>query len=549
MSPRGLAAPSVLALAIAVATPASADDALMRGLLGIGTAVIMNGMQQNQPQPQPQQQPPAYSAPPQGAPRYVSPAPAGKNDPETLVVRGEIQRRLSMLGFDAGTPDGVFGPRTRRAIADFQKSIGRRPTGEITKGEIAILYERTGGAAPPSSGFAGLGTGAPASGGASGGFPKLGGSAAAGGFPALGKSTDAKAASGSGFPTLGAAPENATGGDTKFPAIGGGSGEKDGAAATAFPTLAAPANDPAGSSAFPTLGSGPKPKEAAYPTLGSPPEKDAAAFPAVSTGEAAAAETAEPAMPALGKPDPGPAAAMPSLAEPDKQGAPVMPPLAKPGPAAPEAAVTLADAARQTVYGSVDKLPAVLGIHFGQSAETAGEKLAAAGFGACQSAATLVCKRQTASMTDTVTVWTSEKEGVWAIARSMVFSDPAPADLVTAPFKSAYPELMDASGYRISAGDACTAGRISAGEVEQIVRGLPWLASSAGRPGFDAVAAFAAQCPLILSLSFSGSDMLNGASLVFADLTGVGRKIAADKAEAESAAKAKHKQLSDDLKL
>ena len=37
---------------------------------------------------------------------------------QTLIV----QQRLQSLGYDVGTPDGVIGPRTQRAIAAYQQS-------------------------------------------------------------------------------------------------------------------------------------------------------------------------------------------------------------------------------------------------------------------------------------------------------------------------------------------------------------------------------------------------------------------------------------------
>ena len=36
----------------------------------------------------------------------------------------ELQRRLSALGFDVGRVDGIFGSRTDRALADFQRNAG-----------------------------------------------------------------------------------------------------------------------------------------------------------------------------------------------------------------------------------------------------------------------------------------------------------------------------------------------------------------------------------------------------------------------------------------
>jgi N-acetylmuramoyl-L-alanine amidase len=46
----------------------------------------------------------------------------------TPMLRGddvaELQRRLSTLGFDAGRVDGIFGDRTSRALAEFQRNVG-----------------------------------------------------------------------------------------------------------------------------------------------------------------------------------------------------------------------------------------------------------------------------------------------------------------------------------------------------------------------------------------------------------------------------------------
>jgi N-acetylmuramoyl-L-alanine amidase len=36
----------------------------------------------------------------------------------------DLQRRLGSLGFDAGRADGIFGPETERAVADFQRNAG-----------------------------------------------------------------------------------------------------------------------------------------------------------------------------------------------------------------------------------------------------------------------------------------------------------------------------------------------------------------------------------------------------------------------------------------
>ena len=41
----------------------------------------------------------------------------------------ELQRRLGRLGFDAGRVDGIFGPLTARALAEFQRNSGLHPDG------------------------------------------------------------------------------------------------------------------------------------------------------------------------------------------------------------------------------------------------------------------------------------------------------------------------------------------------------------------------------------------------------------------------------------
>ncbi|MDH3604129.1 MAG: peptidoglycan-binding protein, partial [Candidatus Tectomicrobia bacterium] len=43
-----------------------------------------------------------------------------------------VQTKLNELGYDTGTPDGQFGPRTTSAIQEYQKDQGLAVTGEIT---------------------------------------------------------------------------------------------------------------------------------------------------------------------------------------------------------------------------------------------------------------------------------------------------------------------------------------------------------------------------------------------------------------------------------
>ncbi len=59
----------------------------------------------------------------------------------SAVVR-DAQRELNDRGYDAGPPDGVPGPRTRRALARFQRDNGMRPTGRFDRRTMAALETR-----------------------------------------------------------------------------------------------------------------------------------------------------------------------------------------------------------------------------------------------------------------------------------------------------------------------------------------------------------------------------------------------------------------------
>lgn len=68
----------------------------------------------------------------------LSGIPNVQTRPTDMDVR-EIQTLLNQRGFNAGTPDGIVGAGTLRAIAAFQRSIGRVPTGQLSAEELAIL--------------------------------------------------------------------------------------------------------------------------------------------------------------------------------------------------------------------------------------------------------------------------------------------------------------------------------------------------------------------------------------------------------------------------
>jgi len=56
-----------------------------------------------------------------------------------------VQTALGRLGYGAGTPDGVIGPRTADAIADYQTAEGLEVTGTITPELVDHLNARAGG--------------------------------------------------------------------------------------------------------------------------------------------------------------------------------------------------------------------------------------------------------------------------------------------------------------------------------------------------------------------------------------------------------------------
>ena len=52
-----------------------------------------------------------------------------------------IQAILNNNGYDAGTPDGIMGARTRNAIIEFQKANGLLPSGEVDRALVDKLLE------------------------------------------------------------------------------------------------------------------------------------------------------------------------------------------------------------------------------------------------------------------------------------------------------------------------------------------------------------------------------------------------------------------------
>jgi hypothetical protein len=56
--------------------------------------------------------------------------------------RREVQRALRRIGHDIGAVDGDLGPISRRAIASWQRSTQRSPTGYLTADQLEVLLRR-----------------------------------------------------------------------------------------------------------------------------------------------------------------------------------------------------------------------------------------------------------------------------------------------------------------------------------------------------------------------------------------------------------------------
>jgi peptidoglycan hydrolase-like protein with peptidoglycan-binding domain len=92
-----------------------------------------------------------------GEPPMVGRAPSGDR-PLARVRIAEMQRHLTLLGYDAGEADGMVGARTRNALQDWQRDRGvpadAYPTPEIAL-RIAAEARRRSAQIPPPGGMPG----------------------------------------------------------------------------------------------------------------------------------------------------------------------------------------------------------------------------------------------------------------------------------------------------------------------------------------------------------------------------------------------------------
>lgn len=364
-------------------------------------------------------------------------APAGPRAtiavfPTTRAEVRDYQTRLNALGFDAGTPDGISGKRTRAAVSRFQGSIGAPETGKLTQAEAGILVQRTSQtvtAAAPGTvpGLATAGAMAPAP-----AFPSTGGAATAG-------------APSPAFPVAGGTQQpQANAPAPTFPVIGGTAAGQPAAPAPVFPQAgAAPQGQMAAAAPSPTFPQATTQGQATnaaptFPVAAAAPQAAAPAptFPAV-TGTSAAMT-----------PDPAPVQPVPAAAVTVE---------ATEAPAA-DALVAEADAQRFSI----------LGVSAGQDLSAAQQQLAFEGVTDCEADAGLtICASQSPALQDLVSLKSEETTDgaikVGAMSRHLTFTQPlARADL-TAMMADRYGALLDAPNMMLGSADCLSLANLTTG--------------------------------------------------------------------------------------
>ena len=77
------------------------------------------------------------TTPAEPQPTATSTKPRPPADPQVLAA----QKALAQLGYYRGPIDGIAGPKTRRAVADYQSDLGLTPDGSVTRDLVARLAE------------------------------------------------------------------------------------------------------------------------------------------------------------------------------------------------------------------------------------------------------------------------------------------------------------------------------------------------------------------------------------------------------------------------
>lgn len=509
---------------------AHADD-IVRGVIGLGTAIILNEM--NRQPPPPRQYQPRHQHQHQTRPRQPS-----AQELQAREDRREVQRRLNMLGFDAGTPDGVYGPRTRSAISAFQASIGQQPTGRITEEQIMALYSRADGAGMANAqqhAFPPVGHNGQQGGGF---FPPVNGNApqAANAFPPLGGAAGhGNQQAASAFPPLGGAQSQQ--GAAAFPAIGAGAQDRQ--AGTAFPALSAgTANGGEGGQQMPAFAAPNAAGTGAFPVIGAP------------SGESGQGAGAMPTLSAVAAPQET-GVGLPSLAAPAEEETAAQAGMAlAPTAEAMAQTRTLAGELGRTVFAQGAQ-PAVIGVSLGQDFEEAYAAFGEDGFDNCTKAednSSAQCLRQSETINDQLRLYASVEQGIWAIARTIAFKTPVPANALNDRFSSAYPELMAQSSSlkAISSEPVCSGSTMSQSDLSSAIHRIEVALSRPQEDVSQEAMEFSYRCPVVYSLGFSGS----GGLVSQVDITFVNATVVDDVANRRKAQEREQVDtVSNDLRL
>ncbi len=87
----------------------------------------------------------------------LSPTPSAESvQTQSMDLVKRAQQALADKGFDPGPADGLWGPRTKKAVTGFQESEGIPSTGELDETtQTLLLGEGSSASAAPASSHAG----------------------------------------------------------------------------------------------------------------------------------------------------------------------------------------------------------------------------------------------------------------------------------------------------------------------------------------------------------------------------------------------------------
>ncbi len=439
----------------------------------------------------------------------------------------DYQRRLNTLGYDAGPPDGVSGPRTRRAVADFQASIGTSPSGRLTQNDIAVLLQQTGTPLVPGGYVAGNTQTFPS--------PQLAGSQ-------------------QGFATIApAAPDQVPGVTPTFPLAPSGYNQQQIPGTTTFPVIAAqPGNAPAAATAtFPGItasssGFAPAPAPAtAFPTVPPGPATQTAAapaFPAITGNETTPQADATSAFAALKNNGANTASPgfVPAAPEPAIQEVPKFAAVSTTG-----TSIDNTPAAMPNVFSYKENRPKIFGITPGDALDSSVAKLEAQGFSECnKEAGTIICVKNTAATVDEVFISHTEspdgaQDMVYLAARKISFAKPVSYRFMLEKMSTAYPKLLQFPNYTVTE-NSCR-------NVVNDKTSTPLSTHLSAKIADDEnLEAFLSACPYYYSIRLQSDgleNLLKTATITFFD----GASLAESIRDRENTAAAGQKQFEDNL--